>query len=294
MAPATDTRRRRRALAVGAAATLALLVPLVALAAGRGGSATATTASDTGLRPGGRPDRPRQVRGLPSARRDRPVRLPDGGRRRREGTADRGRRREPADAAVAAGSSLPALRRTGPPHALLRAAGDAAALGALAARAPRGAARADARRRPTEDGRHRSSRRDDARPGDADRVHPTLRGRRDRRLPLLPARRQARGGLLRHVCADRARAGSARPPRHPLPRPPGAGLRRAASRPRVPRAGLDVLRRQRCPTARERRRRRGRLVPERRRAGSPPGRPAGAATGCPRAWASPSRGAARS
>ena len=85
-----------------------------------------------------------------------------------------------------------------------------------------------------------------ARARDAGRV-PAGRGqRRDRRLPVLPPRPEARERRVRDLGADRAGRDLARAPRDPLPhRRRAPSPRRTRSTVALGRAGLDVLRRPR-------------------------------------------------
>ena len=103
----------------------------------------------------------------------------------------------------------------------------------------------------------------------AARLRPHARRRRDRRLPLLPARPEAQAEHVRHRRADPAAADGDRAPRDPLRGGRCAGDRRDAAQRRERRQGLDVLRRAR--SAGRPRRAPARSTASASRPGSPPG-----------------------
>ena len=198
---------------------------------------------DARLREGRRADRPGDVRRVPPGRRDRAVCLPYRARPREpRGTRRRGSGGSP-HAAVAAERRVAALRRSGSSNARHQGARDARPVGQVTARAAgRRTPRHSRRDRPRRD--HCSScRRVPARARDGDAL-PAFGGPgRNRRLPLLPPRPQARGRPVRHVGADRAGRRVARPPRDPLPDRAGIGRRGYVARPSGARGRMDMLRR---------------------------------------------------
>ena len=280
--PSAMSARSRVAVAGVASALLVVAASALLL----GGSASATPAAAPRLRPRRRADRPRDVRGLPPRRRDRPLRLPHRARPRESGRARGRRTRVAPDAALAAQRELAALRRSGAPDAGREGAGDPGRLGALAARPPRQRASGHTGRLAAS-GRHAAPRRGVApRAGDGV-VLPAVRGERGHgRLPLLPPRPEADEEPLRHRGADRARHRLARAPRDPVPHRSRLGRRGGRAGPqhaRAPAGRASAARGSPPPGPGTR------AAPSTMPAGSPRGRPGGEAIGCATARASRSR-----
>ena len=239
------------------------------------------------LRPRRRADRPRDLRGLPPRRRDRPLCLPHRARPRESGRAawsPRSSRAGCRPGPPAQARRATSVRRTG---RWTRGSGRRWSAGrARSSSAPeaRAGARRSARRLRSARRFARGESRLELAMASSYRPSAANGGTDDYRCFLLDPKLTS--SALRHRGADRARHRLDRAPRDPVPHRSRLGRRGGRAGPQRARRRLDVLRR---PRGLRRRERKPGRRPRTMQAGSPRGRPGGAATGCATARASRSR-----